>query len=227
MALSDWDLLCINQEGKSFAGPLTNKDGNSVEVYKNRLYIHAPQMWTPGDSAFSQPVIAQVMEGEVHLAGFEIYAARSKIQNAVLTLVMSYLPGDKFDRKIEGGIGAYGWEDDVYEVLKKLGRLDEYDKYHWISGWSSETGDFIENLDTREVIEHEHETKYVGVRPETLEEYKAWIKTLELGSEVANWLAKVDQHVQWRQNQFDGQSSETIIGTDEQEEPNLVKLIKK
>jgi hypothetical protein len=224
MAKSDWDSLCIDEDGKSFTGPLTNKEGNDVEVYKNWLYVHAPKMWVD-KSSFTNPTIAQMTEGYINLAGFEIYAARGKVQNSVFCLVMSYKPGDKYERKIEGGIGAYGWEDEVAIILKQLGRADEIEG-DWTSGWSSESGNHIVNWETGEEIAHNYETKYVGVTEQSLTEYKEWVKSLELGKEVDEWLAKVLANRQLRFNQFDGAGSVTEIGKETPDEPIMIQVIK-
>lgn len=225
MAKSDWDSLCIDEDGKSCTGPLTNKDGNSVEVYKNWLYIQSPKMWVEGSSSFTNPTIAQFSEGYIGLAGFDIYAARGKKQNSVFCLVLSYKPGDKFERKIEGGIGTYGWENEVEIILKKLGRESEIEG-DWTSGWSSETGKFIANWTTGEEISHDYETKYIGVTEQSLTEYKEWVKSLDLGSELDQWLTKVESNRQLRFNQFDGAGSVTEIGKEIPEEPIVIKIIK-
>lgn len=226
MAKSDWDSLCIDEDGKSCTGPLFNKEGNSVEVYKNWLYIQAPKMWVKGDSSFTEPTIAQMTEGFISLAGFDIYAARGKEQNSVFCLVLSYKPGDKYERKIEGGIGCYGWENEVAIILKQLGRESEIEG-DWTSGWSSETGNHIVNWTTGEEIGHNYETKYIGVTEQSLTEYKAWVKSLDLGSEVDAWLEKVGSNRQLRFNQFDGAGSVTEIGKETPDEPIIIKMIRK
>lgn len=226
MALSDWDKLCINHESKSFEGPFTNKEGNSVEIYKSGLYIHAPKMWQKGESSFTNPIIAQMSEGNISLAGFEIFAGRGKSQNAVFTLVLSLLPGDKYEYKVEGGIGCYGYEDDAYVVLKHLNRLSDYETGQWRSGWSSTEGDHIINLETHEMILHNNETKYLGVTTELLTEFCEWVKTLDLGREVKTWLEQVEKTPQLRFNQFDGQMSQTEIGKESPAEPLVVQIIK-
>lgn len=226
MAKSDWDSLCIDEDGKSFTGPLINKEGNTVEVYKNWLYIQSPNMWVEGNSSFTKPTIAQMTEGFIHLAGFEIYASRGKSQNSVFCLVISYKPGDQYERKVEGGIGAYGWEDEVAIILKQLGREKEIGG-DWTSGWSSETGNHIANWETGEEISHNYETKYIGVTEESLTEYKDWVKSLDLGKDVTEWLEKVKANRQLRFNQFDGAGSVTEIGKEAPDEPIMIQVIKK
>jgi hypothetical protein len=101
MALSNWDTLAFNSKGKSSRGYATNKSGNSIEIYKSQVHIHSSSMWKYS-TGFVEPIIAQILQGDLNLAGFEIISVRGP-QNGIF--VFTY-----YDDKYFAGIGCYGFD---------------------------------------------------------------------------------------------------------------------
>ena len=207
MALSNWDTLAFDAEGKSCGGSFVN-DKNSVDIYKNWLYVRAPKMWVAGDS-YTKPTIAEIHSGEVTLAGFEISAEREP-QNGVFVFV-KYGPYDK--RRMGGGIGCYGYENTVAKVLAEHNRLNENSE-DWCSS-SSISGEkvsrYVSNFRTGEEIEHDHESEWVGVQPATLTAYFAWMAKLHgEDKDVVGWMLKCAESPAFRCNQGDAYFAEHI-----------------
>jgi hypothetical protein len=113
MALSNWDTMAWDSDGNNCEGSCMSNNWvsekrNSVEIYKNHLNVLAPKMWAD-DSQFIKPYIAQIQEGEIALAGFNIYAARGP-QEAVFTVIDTN-PAVYGNKLFFGGIGCYGFNE--------------------------------------------------------------------------------------------------------------------
>jgi len=200
MALSNWDTLAINNQGKSCDGEF-KVGGNSIDIYKNWVYIRSKGMWRKDSSSFVEPTIAEISNGNIQLAGFDIRAIRGS-QNAIFVFTSySYLtPTKKYKRKYFAGIGCYGYYSKVAEYLKWKGIDVEYDDYCTGSSnydkktgktlkgaWAqhinlSKDGEYIKiDGDIDITIEKEFIDKYgeftdwVGVMPSTLKEFKDWL----------------------------------------------------
>ena len=211
MALSNWDTLAFDHDGKTCGGVFQRDGGDAVEIYKNWLYVRSPKMWKAGASSFTKPVIAEIHAGEMKVAGFDISAERGP-QHGVFVF-LEY--GPHTDRKIGGGIGCSGYEDLVLKVLKEHGR-DNEDPDDWTSGSSSmPEGGWTRHIlkwSTGEEIEHSYEPEWVGVLPETLEAYFAWVEKTHEKEEkdVMEWLAKCRAAPAQRFNQGDAFFAKTL-----------------
>lgn len=108
MALSNWDTLAFDHEGKICYKNITNKQGNILEIYKNWVFIKAPKMWYEG-CEYNEPIIAEFWEGEIHLANFEIFATRGRQESI---FVFAIYKDDNDKTQLYSGIGSYVYDDD-------------------------------------------------------------------------------------------------------------------
>jgi len=215
MALSNWDTLAFNHQGKSTFGRFEGKKKNAIEIYKNWAYIHSPSMWVDGGS-YCKPVIAQISEGSLILCDFEITAKRGP-QNGIFIFARVFDSKPKKGKYTYfAGIGCSGYVDKIEEILAKLGRPQDYDE-NWCSGSSSGPNEptihYIENLETREHIVYWDENKkgkydygndWVGVKKETLEEFFKWLDSLvesEYDTDMKKWIARCKKSKKFRYNQ--------------------------
>lgn len=214
MALSNWDTLGIDQDGKLCFGIDTAKDCG-VEVYKNWIYVRDISMWREG--TFSSPTIAEIQEGEVTLSDFYIYAERCELQRAVFCFVRLRDYTEK-KRRWFAGIGCCGYDDETDRVCAAMGiDTDRYEVlYHTEDGRDKDDPEqdlmAMEHVyiygcrdkqsdDPDNEIEfsipyskyEELESRYVGVLPET---YQAFLQFLnrhrsDMSVEQQEWLNKL------------------------------------
>jgi hypothetical protein len=118
MALSNWDIMALDHEGKACSGDTSN-DLGTIEIYKNWLYVTSAPMYHKG-GGFVEPYIAQIMEGELSLAGFHICAWRGP-QDSILVFACGATLSDKTQERESRyfcGIGCQGFSpkknDDTY-----------------------------------------------------------------------------------------------------------------
>jgi hypothetical protein len=234
MALSNWDTLAFDHEGKSCDGEFVREGGDAVEIYKNWLYVRSPKLWKPDPSYHTNDVIAEIHVGEMKVAGFDISAERGPQHGVFVFLEYGPYP----DRKIGGGIGCSGYEDIVARILKENNRTNE-NLENWTSGSTSKEGggwqNHLVNWTTGEEINFEGETQWVGVLPETLEAYFAWVERTHEKEEkdVMEWLEKCRAAPAQRFNQGDAffakhlgfETPATEIG--KVETPVLEQMLKK
>lgn len=62
MALSDFDLLAVNEKGKPINGVHMSPLGVIVEIYKNWIYIKDPKAWRK-ESGWTKPTIMKIDNG--------------------------------------------------------------------------------------------------------------------------------------------------------------------
>jgi hypothetical protein len=75
MALSDWDTMAVDAEGRPTSGLFVSRLGVEVEIYKNWLYIRDPKAWHEG-GPFVEPTVAQVSSGSLTYKDVRIEAKR-------------------------------------------------------------------------------------------------------------------------------------------------------
>ena len=173
MALSNWDTCAYGPDGKPSDGILSVDDKNSVEIYKNFVYLRLGV----------NPVIG-INNGSVTVSGISIEAARYPKQNSVFLYVTIHKE-DETHRM--AGIGCYGFRNNVEEALEKLGRKEEPGEF-WVESSSSSpnevTRGYIEEMKTRETItlwEGEEnrprlEDQWIGLLPETHLAFLEWLR---------------------------------------------------
>lgn len=202
MALSNWDTLAFDEAGQPGTGEIATDDGAGVIIYKNWLYVRDPAMWMK-DRGFVEPTIAQISEGDLTLSHFAIRASRGP-QSSVFCYVTT---GSGKSTRRMGGIGCYGYRDEVGETLAALGRVIADDDM-WCTT-HSDAGDFLLNLKTDERIPYTRKSLaelWVGCLPETLAAFIAWLETEVIESydeEAKAWLVKVKAAKPFRFNQGD------------------------
>jgi hypothetical protein len=127
MALSNWDTMAINKNGKPIAGRFTTPSGVTLEIYKNWAHILDTKAWTKEDSHFVEPVIMTIQNGYLTYKDLEIYAERGP-QNGIYVLAFwkDYVgdgpKGMDNIRMIWGGmaaIGCYGFEGEDWVGVQK------------------------------------------------------------------------------------------------------------
>jgi len=247
MALSNWDILAINSEGKSCDGIFQHKE-MSVEIYKNWLSIKSPKQWNE-KSDFSEPVIAHINSGDLNICGVDIKSIRGP-QNSVFVFIESYKYNDNknFDKNYFAGIGCYGYYSKVKEYLKWKGIKIKYDEYNvGSSNYDHETGEPSDEWneyitlwkDSKVIKEIKVDksfgelTEFVGVMPSTLENFKNWLERVvkdSYGKDVKKWFDSINWNELIRFNQGDAFFTDPVnVGTKigEQENTIISKLINK
>jgi len=227
MALSNWDLLAIDKKGKSCNGVIKNKIA-SLTIYKNWAYIDSTKMWNDG-TGFVKPVIAQINNGNLHIAGLNITAIRHSLQNSIFVFVdaSTYDKNSKCNSNLFAGIGCYGYYSRIDEYLRWKGIKLKYADYttgsrNYKIGENEEIIllnkfiDIISLFDEKDnlLAEYEVDTKFgeltdfVGIMPETFKAFKNWI-TIEIVEEYKynkyfeKWLESINWNELMRFNQGD------------------------
>jgi hypothetical protein len=106
MAGGNWASSSFDNEGKS-AG-CVNHLGSQIEIYKSYILIRNEKMWYE-QCGFVKPIIAQILEGDLKIAGFEIKTKRKHDPESIFVFA-SYWKDDTWTEKLRfAGIGSYGW----------------------------------------------------------------------------------------------------------------------
>lgn len=194
MALSNWDMLAFDSEGKQGNGVLSTGPA-SVEIYKNKLYIRDERMWHE-DLRWVKPTIMEVYSGNIYASDFEIFAARHETQDSVFCYVES------MGRNVMAGVGCYGFMTSLDYAIK-MG-LDLNLDWHLCSEYAhgvskrylgrfyNETENNVEvekiEVPTELILENE----WLGVTKDTYEAFIAWLNAVKDESNMAiDWLEKV------------------------------------
>jgi len=108
MALSNWDTLAFDMEGRPTNGSIrSEKTGVGISIYKNWLYIYDEKVWDK-NSEYISPCVGEVWQGEVRYKDITVLAKRGP-KVGIYTIVIV----DRYDIKdIMFGIGCYGYIDD-------------------------------------------------------------------------------------------------------------------
>ncbi len=133
MALSNWDSLSFGPDGKPSNGVFESvKGSSSIEIYKNWVYLRNPKMWQER-SSYTKPTIAEIQSADISFDTLVIKAERHDSQNAVFVFASEFIyeEGKPSNSRYFAGIGCYGFKDEVKLILKKLGRLKDYEKFMW------------------------------------------------------------------------------------------------
>jgi len=125
MALSNWDCLGIDQDGKICSDIQGLSPGKSVEIYKNWLYVYDKDMWSV-DGIFSETCIAEIKSGEIQLSDFKIVAERCDFQESIFCFIQLRYNDEEKERWF-AGIGCSGYDDDTPKLFE-LANIDP-DRY--------------------------------------------------------------------------------------------------
>lgn len=197
MALSNWDTIAFNDDGQSCNGTVVSEHGDSIKIYKNWIYVRSPDMWKKAGARYIEPTIAEVWEGNIKLAGFNIEAIRGP-QNGIFVYVEH---GPWENRQRFAGIGCSGYRDRLGEYLKanniqvtkddmwveSSGCGNEEDPTHWQYSFENITcRDENGNNPTRHVYHDEatdgpydYSADWLGVKKETVQEFLSWLENRE------------------------------------------------
>lgn len=253
MALSNWDTLAINNDGKSCDGSCRN-DLIEIEIYKNFAYIRSPKMWQES-GGFTKPTIMQIIQGNIDIGGMGIIAKRDNSQNSIFVFAdYSYYEGKEKQPKYFAGIGCSAYYTRVKEYLEWKGLDYKYDEY--TTGWTnydikndtprdyeyihlSKNGKYFKDKDGF-MLEIEIDpafgelTIYTGVMNKTIQSFKKWLKTDiidKYDKDKQEWFNKINWKNLSRFNQGDAffvgeDNSNTKVGMQEKE-TIMEKIIKK
>lgn len=197
MALSNWDTLAFDTDGKSSFGEFSI-DGYSVDIYKNWV-----NLITPKNERLN------IDSGIFHVGPFNIMVARHDNQNSVFVFVQhSDWSDNKLKQRFFCGIGCYGFWGDL-EYIQKFHKdefsnlnidpkylTDDYDRTIESQISASKENDFTKvifynntitdldykNSDHRFEVElpkellPSYEQSWCGVRVETVEAFKKWLE---------------------------------------------------
>lgn len=109
MSLGNWAGLSINNEGKC-ENSIPNYLGSTIEIYKNYILVRNEKLWQE-EFGFVKPIITQIQEGDLKIAGFDIKAKRG-MQKAVFLFTEYYTKKDWTDKIYFAGLGCYGYVGD-------------------------------------------------------------------------------------------------------------------
>jgi hypothetical protein len=227
MALSNWDLLAIGNDGKSCDGTVKGKLA-SLQIYKNWIYISSEKMYQNGGN-YVDPVIASITDGNLHIGGLNITAIRYPLQDSIFVFVnaSTYDENHKEVPNYFAGIGCYGYYTKIKEFLKWKSINIEYDDYI-VGSRNYKIGPKYETIPLGKTIEfislHDKDgnklyesdideefgelTDFVGVMPETFEAFKNWLKN-EISEDYGyyesfkKWFENIDWKSLMRFNQGD------------------------
>lgn len=220
MSLSSYDVLAFGSNGLPCEGTIVSPQGTSVKIYKNWLYVRNEAMWQE-NMRYVFPTIAEIHDGHIFLAGFDIHAYRSERQGAIFCCITHTTYHDRDDNGNYvpptilrmAGIGCYGHLDTL-DLLQKYhpGFLDNFLKEHNCNTWDDleqkydlisqsfnqnedndeETGYFLELMSFNEEAE---KTNIKSVKlPLTDNQYYEFVGvTSELLTEFKEWLADILQ----------------------------------
>jgi hypothetical protein len=207
MALSNWDTLAFGPDGKSCNGVLKAIDGKGyVEIYKNWIYVHHPDMWVPG-GPYVKDTIAQIQSGDLTLGRFHISAIRGRQQQSVFVFAYTWTYQPQ-EIKFMAGIGCYGWGDEIPKYAKAM-KVDvsKYDDVYTGSGMDEKGKTYhslmgVKKDGTMEEFKLDRkegdglEADFIGVDYYTKEEFMEWLdKEVEnsyiFDKEAKEWLEKV------------------------------------
>jgi len=196
MAMSNWDLLALNSEGKPVS-ELVGFQGQRVALYKNWLYLyHGESEEKDGDGEKPSRLVIKIDYGELATGDFDIVARRGP-QEGIFAIAQTTKWNEEnkeFDRKWIAGIGCAGYSETTDLIYEAMGvNPDDYD-YCGTSTLLCSEGNFYEvrasnNPDSDNPEYHdwqlpmegnEHlEAKWVGVTKETLESFQEWLQYLK------------------------------------------------
>lgn len=200
MALSNWDTLAINKDGKPAPGRHTFTGGTTLEIYKNWCYVSNEKMYVK-ESSFEPPVIASINGCDMNLAGLTIKAIRGK-QDSIFLFAQA---GHEETFEVFAGIGCYGYGN-TFEQYCKEHNIEyipyDYTSSIWVDGKQRESVGWWEPKSEMVLDEGTDLHPWVGVEPGTLADFKAWLQSLD---EVNNgWFNKInwDELVRFNQGDF-------------------------
>lgn len=212
MALSNWDTLAFDTDGKPCDGSL-KVDNAEVSIYKNWLYVRDKEMWCK-DRSFTDETIAQINSGDVRISRFYIQAKRHDERGAVFC----YITSGYENIKRMAGIGCSGFLDTARIYAEKMG-MDP--KRSWGGGSFHGGGEDYETIMDWDTMEEfrvpdefviPFEECWTGVPPEVYQAFLTWLEEIvkDEGDEVKKWFETIKASSPVRFNQGDAFFAEQV-----------------
>lgn len=118
MALSNWDLMAVDGEGKSTNGVFAASSGVNVEIYKNWLYVSDEKAWQE-NCRYVKPVVMEIQEGMLFYKDISIVAFRGPQDGVFCVVWNNFYPEKKEGENKEPeailtamvGCGVYGYDE--------------------------------------------------------------------------------------------------------------------
>ncbi len=127
MALSNWDTLAIDHEGKSTNGVFISPLGVQVEIYKNWLYVRDEKAWQEGGS-YIEPTIMHINEGNLHYKDVDILAKRGPQKGIYVLVYSGWEHSNTFVAMAGSGVSGYQYPPSPCgHDANKLGSMSCYD----------------------------------------------------------------------------------------------------
>jgi len=115
VSLSSYELLAVDESGKSASGTLTTPHGITAEVYKNWVYVGDPKAWRK-DGSFEKPVVMQVWSGHLVYGDLHLLVVRGPQYGAY---VVAYYRGRGGEVRGMVACGVYAYAGSRYVGLKE------------------------------------------------------------------------------------------------------------
>ncbi len=148
MALSNWDTLALNKEGKPTNGVFKSTQGIMVSIYKNWLYVEDKDAWRDED-AFVEPIVMEIQEGRLTYKTIQILAKRGP-QNGIYCVVYTLPYRDEKEKfNLMAGIGCYGFDGDKWVGVEPA-------SVEYMAKLCTNDGELFEAADWMEVEEALH-----------------------------------------------------------------------
>lgn len=234
MALSNWDTLAIDLDGKPTNGVFVSpKSGVTVELYKNWTHIRDPKGWHEG-GGYVEDVVAQVEQGSIRYHDIHVEAIRGP-QNGIYVACWTVdwtqkdeegKPKPKYYGMI--GCGVYGYDKHDWVGVEK-------ESLQFLKDWVSKREKVWDEEEITNLVEDLKEEIREGMAKqgyrETPEQYAEYLKN-QTRYIFDKEIAEVDFSKALRFNQGDG-FFEDALGIDpsgtpveEGSEPVLMKMLK-
>lgn len=135
MALSNWDTLALDADGKLTNGTIKSTRGVVISIYKNWIYVYDEEAWQERDP-YTKPCVMEIHEGDLSYKDVKILAERGP-QNGVYCFVciMDYNTKQKSGMI---GIGCYGFESDTDEWVGVKQESLDYLKHLCQEKWADD-----------------------------------------------------------------------------------------
>jgi len=163
MALSNWDTLALDKDGKSINGALKSPLGVVVSIYKNWIYVTDPVAWQKG-GAYVEHTVMEIQEGNLTYKDVKIVAKRGP-QNGIYCVVHTLSYKDPAQVQVMVGIGCYGYDGENWtgvepasvEYLQKLCTNDGelFEACDWF-----EVEEILNNMDFSKAIRFNQGDEY-------------------------------------------------------------------
>lgn len=146
MALSNWDILMLNEKRKALPGCWVSPSNIKVEIYKNWLYIHDEKAYMESKKAYTKPIIMKIESGEIDYKDIHIFTLRGPQNGVFVVCWYDIYSKDYKNHTVIGaiGCGVSGYLNSRYvgvtkSSLKWFMREINKKEIDYFSVWNSDT----------------------------------------------------------------------------------------